>query len=65
MHTALHRLKLEYRQVLYLTYFEDLSISETAFILKKSIKQINNLLFNAKAALRSELERSGFDYEDS
>ena len=65
VHTALHRLKLEYRQVLYLTYFEGFSISETAFILKRSKKQVNNLLYSAKAALKTELERSGFEYEGS
>ena len=64
VHQALHRLKLEYRQVLYLSYFEGFSNSETALIMKKSDKQIRDLLYNAKKALRSELERSGFEYEE-
>ena len=64
VHQALHRLKLEYRQVLYLIYFEEFSNAEAALIMKKSSRQIETLLYNAKKALRSELERSGFDYEE-
>lgn len=65
VHQALHNLKIEYRQVLFLSYFEEFSISEIAVIMSKSEKQIKNLLYNAKKALKSELERSGFDYEES
>lgn len=64
VHQALHRLKLEYRQILFLSYFEGFSISELALIMRKSEKQIKNFLYNAKKALKSELERSGFDYEE-
>ena len=64
MHQVLHRLKLEYRQVLYLSYFEGFSNSEAALIMKKSDRQIKDLLYNAKKALKSELERSGFEYEE-
>ena len=64
VHQALHELKLEYRQVLYLSYFEGFSNSEAALIMKKSDKQIRDLLYNAKKALKSELERSGFEYEE-
>ena len=64
MHQALHRLKLEYRQVLYLIYFEEFTTAEAALIMKKSSRQVETLLYNAKKALKSELERSGFDYEE-
>lgn len=64
MHQALHRLKLEYRQVLYLIYFEEFTNAEAALIMKKSSRQVETLLYNAKKALKSELERSGFDYEE-
>ena len=63
VHQALHRLKLEYRQVLYLIFFEEFCNAEAALIMKKSNRQIETLLYNVKKALRSELERSGFDYE--
>ena len=64
IHKALHSLKPEYRQVLYLSFFEGFSNEETALIMKKSKRQIETLLYNAKKALRSELERSGFEYEE-
>ncbi len=64
VHKALHRLKPDYRQVLYLSYFEGFSNAETAVIMQKSTRQIESLLYNAKKALRTELERSGFEYEE-
>ena len=65
VHQALHRLKPEYRQALFLSYFEGFRIAEIAQIMKKSEKQVKNYLYNAKKALRSELEGSGFAYEES
>ena len=53
-----------YRQVLYLSYFEGFSNAEAAEILHKSERQIRDLLYHAKKALKTELERSGFEYED-
>ncbi|MCR4793770.1 MULTISPECIES: RNA polymerase sigma factor [Ruminococcus] len=64
VHRALHSLRSEYRQVLYLSYFEGISNAETALIMKKSKRQIEALIYNAKQALKSELERSGFEYEE-
>ncbi len=64
IHKSLHKLKTEYRQVLYLSFFECLKNEETALIMKKSKRQVENLLYNAKKALRAELERSGYDYEE-
>ena len=63
LHRALKRLNPDYSQVLYLTYFEDFDNSETAEIMKKSKRQIENLLYRAKGALKSELEKEGFEYE--
>ncbi len=64
VHRALHRIKPDYRQVLWLSYFEGFSNREAAQIMHKTARQIENLLYNAKKALRSELERDGFTYED-
>ena len=64
IHKALHNLNSDYRQILYLTYFEELSNDQAAAVMKKNKRQIRNLLYNAKKALKSELERSGFDYEE-
>ena len=64
VHQALHSLKLEYRQILYLIYFEGFNKEEAALIMNKSERQIKDLLFNSKKALKDELERRGFEYEE-
>lgn len=64
LHRILRRLKTEYQSVLYLTYFESFTNAETARIMKKTKKQIENLLYNARKTLRSELEKEGFHYEE-
>ena len=61
IHQALKSLKVEYSQVLYLIFFEELSNMETAKIMGKSPKQISDLIYNAKKALKAELERRGND----
>ena len=62
LYTALENISGDYRQVLYLLYFEELSESEAAAVTGKSKKQIYNLVSRGKNALRAELERMGFDY---
>lgn len=64
LHHTIRRLKQDYQQVLYLTYFENFSNAETAEIMKKSKRQIENLLYNAKKSLKAELEKEGFRYEE-
>ncbi len=63
VHRAMSRLKSEYRQVLYLSFFEDFSNAQTAVVMKKSKRQIENLLYRAKLSLKSELDKEGFVYE--
>lgn len=62
LYAALERLNPEYRQVLYLLYFEEMSAEDAAQVMRKSRKQIYNLTERGKKALRAELERTGFDY---
>lgn len=64
LHKALSRLAPDYRQVLWLVYFEDFSNKEVAIALKKSDRQVKNLLYRAKKSLKSELEKEGFTYEN-
>ena len=64
IHRALSRINTEYRQVLYLAFFEDFSNKEVALSLGKSERQMRNLLYQAKQALKSELEKEGFVYEE-
>lgn len=64
LHRALNRLPLPYRQVLHLTYFEGFSNAETGAILKKSRRQVENLLTRARKALREQLKQEGLSDED-
>ena len=63
LHKALQNLNPDYRQVIYLVFFENFSNSETAKIMHKTKRQIENLLYRAKQSLKSELEKEGFEYE--
>ena len=64
IHKAIKKLKPEYRQVLWLTYFEDFSNKETAKLMKKSVHNIETLVYRARKTLKTELEKEGFTYED-
>ena len=64
IHQALGKLKSEYRQVLWLTYFEEFSNKETAKIMRKSVHNTETLIYRAKQSLKQELIKEGFTYED-
>jgi RNA polymerase sigma-70 factor (ECF subfamily) len=55
LYAAMRLLKSEYREVLYLVYFENLSYAEAGQTMKKTEKQIRNLVYAAKASLRKLL----------
>ena len=57
LYRALSRLEENQRQALHLVYFRDLSCEEAAKVLKKSRKQIYNLLYRGKEHLRTILEK--------
>lgn len=59
------KLPAHYRDAIVLTYLEGFSVSETAKILRKSKKQIYNLLARAKRTLKAYLIREDiFDEND-
>ncbi len=64
VHRTLGKLKSEYRQVLWLIYFEDFSISQAAAVMKKSVHSTETLVYRARKALKSQLELEGFVYEE-
>ncbi|MBQ7827634.1 MAG: RNA polymerase sigma factor [Clostridia bacterium] len=64
LHRVMTRLCPDYRQVLWLVFFEGLSNSDAAEIMRKTNRQIENLLYRAKNSLKSELEKEGFVYEE-
>ncbi|SHJ58778.1 RNA polymerase sigma-70 factor, ECF subfamily [Hathewaya proteolytica DSM 3090] len=64
VYTAMCNLKSEYKVLLYLLYFEQLTYDEAGKILKKTNKQIKNLAYSARKSLKMILEKEGFEYEE-
>ena len=54
---ALSCIKKEYRQALFLRYFDDVPPKQIAKIMKKDVKQVYNLLTRGRTALKNELEK--------
>ena len=64
LHTAMQKLKPQYRQVLYLIFFQELDNEQAGQVMKKTKRQIENLVYHAKQSLKAELNKEGFVYED-
>ena len=64
LYNAIQHMHNDYRDVLHLVYFEDMSYNEVSTVLSKNNKQIKNLVYRAKQALKQRLERDGFVYEN-
>ena len=59
LYQAMEMIKQDYRRVLYLLYFEELSHDEIASVMGMSKHKIYNLVKRGKEALRKNLERMG------
>ena len=64
LYDALGKLKEEYREALYLVYFEDMSYRNAATVMNQSEGQITKLVYRGKQSLKAILEREGFTYAD-
>lgn len=64
LYDALEKLKAEYREALYLVYFEDMSYRNAATVMNKSESQITKLVYRGKQSLKVILEQEGFTYAD-
>ena len=64
IHRAMQKLKPEYRQILWLIYFEGFNNKESAIVMKKSVHNIETLVYRARKSLKTQLETEGFDYEE-
>lgn len=51
---SIDKLDPEFREAVLLVYFEELSYKDAAKVMKKSVKQIDNLISRAKSKLRTE-----------
>ena len=63
LHNSIKKLSEEYKQIIYLIFFEEFSVDEASKILNKSKHQTSDLVYRAKSALKIQLEKEGFVYE--
>ena len=63
LYNAISKLKPEYRQILWLVYFEGFSIKDAAMVMKKTVHSTETLVYRARKSLKSQLEVEGFVYE--
>jgi len=61
---AIHAIPKEYQEVLRLLYLEHLRYDEIALLMRKSKKQIDNLAYRARQALKISLGREAIPFED-
>jgi len=61
LYQAMEQLKEEYRQILFLIYFEKMSMEEAARVMGRSKKQVYHLSERGRKALKAQLERMGFE----
>lgn len=64
LHSAISKLNNDYRAAVYLIFFEELSYEETAKVLGKSKKQVDNLIYRAKGTLKKILSEGGMNNAD-
>lgn len=64
LHKALKKPCPDYRQFLWLIYFEGFSNNEAGAVMKKNSWQVKNLVYRAKNALKTELDKEGSVYEE-
>ncbi len=64
LYICMQQLPTQYRDVLYLCYFDEFAIDQVCRIMKKNKKQVYNLLARAKAELKEKLIQEGITYED-
>lgn len=61
---AMEQITRDYRTAIHLVYFEELTYEEAGRVMKKSRKQIENLIYRGKQALRKILEEEGIGIEE-
>lgn len=64
LYDAMDSIKQEYREALYLVYFEEMSYRQAAAVMGKTEAQLTKLVYRGKQSLKKSLEKQGFRYED-
>ena len=57
LHEALNSIAEDYSTALHLIYFEGMSYEQVGRVMKKNKKQVENIVYRAKKALKKELEK--------
>ena len=65
LHFCMGEMNPDYREVLYLTYFEGMSYAQAAEVTGKTVKQITNMVYRGKESLRRLLEQEGITNAES
>ena len=64
LYNAIEQMKVEYREALYLVYFEEMSYRNAATVMNKSEAQVTKLVYHGKQSLKAILSQEGFTYAD-
>lgn len=64
LHACMQDMHPDYREALYLVYFEDMSYAQAAQVMGKTVKQITNLVYRGKERLRNLLEQEGITHAE-
>ncbi len=64
LYSAMRILPTNQREMIWLVYFEEMSIAQAAGIIHKTQRQGNSILFRARQNLKTILEKEGFEYEN-
>ena len=65
LHFCMDEMNPDYREILYLTYFEGMSYAQAAEVTGRTVKQITNMVYRGKESLRRLLEREGITNAES
>lgn len=62
LRACMEQLNADYREALFLVYFEGLSHAEAAAVMKKRERQVSDLVYRGKLALKKRLEQEGITH---
>ena len=65
LHFCMSEMSPDYREVLYLTYFEDMSYAQAAEVTGKTVKQITNMVYRGKEKPAKALRTGGITNAES
>ena len=63
LYRCLEKIPSDYREALYLVYIENMSYDEAGAVMRKTRKQVDNLVHRGKKAMRPLLAEEGISYE--